>query len=215
MSKPEKREKKETKSSVRGVILDKGEVVLSKTIFGAMMSAEKIILKAKEKAQQLLNNAQEEKKTIYEGARREGREIGKAEMTGMLSAAAAQAERLRQRAGDQMIQLATQMAARILEEELACRPERIQLLARKALKEAKWAQWVRIKANPEDIEMLEKGKKEFLTFLSNVNELSISADPKVPRGGCIIETEAGEVDATLETQVSAMYGSLKKELEDE
>lgn len=208
-------EKSEIKRIIRGVILDKREIVLSKPIFGAMMSAEKIILKAKEKAQHILNSAQEEKKTIYEGARLEGREIGKAEMTGMLSAAAAQAERLRQRAGDQMIQLATQMAARILEEELACRPERIQLLARKALKEAKWAQWVRIKANPEDIEMLEKGKKEFLTFLSNVNELSISADPKVPRGGCIVETDAGEVDATLETQVSAMYRSLKKELEDE
>ncbi len=215
MSNAEKREKREIKKIVRGVILDKNEAVLTKPIFGAMMSAENIILKAKEEARHILHNAQEEKKTINEEARREGREIGKAEMTGMLSAAAAQAERLRQRAGDQMIRLATQMAARILEEELACRPESIKLLARKALKEARWAQWVRIKANPEDIEILEKGKKEFLTFLSNVNELSISADPKVPRGGCIVETEAGEVDATLETQVSAMYGSLKKELEDE
>ncbi len=206
---------KKTGRVVRGVVLKNKTAMISRRIFQAELDGRRIIENAEEKAKQIIADALEKKEEIEKQGRLEGIEAGKAEMVGVLSRVAAEAEKLRQNAADRMIELAVQIARKILEEELTTSPEKIRLLARKALKGAKWAQSVKIKANPKDLEMLENSRGEFMSLLSSVNELSIVGDSEVPIGGCVVETEEGEMDATLETQVSAMYQALKKELNNE
>lgn len=207
--------KERTKQEIRGVLLKNKTCMISRKIFHAGLEARKIVENAENRAERIIAEALEKKEEIERKARLEGIETGRAEMVSMLAIAAAEAEKMRQNAADRMIELSAQMARKILEEELTCNPEKIRLLAFKALKQARWAQSVRIKANPKDLEMLEETRGEFMSLLSNVNELSIVADSGVPIRGCIVETEAGEMDATLETQVSAMYEALKKELNNE
>jgi flagellar biosynthesis/type III secretory pathway protein FliH len=48
-----------------------------------------------------------------------------------------------------------------------------------------------------------------------VNELKLEGDPEVERGGCLVESEAGILDASLSTQLAALDRALLKGAADE
>jgi flagellar assembly protein FliH len=55
-----------------------------------------------------------------------------------------------------------------------------------------------IKVNPRDLEVLNDNKGEFSRFSgAGVKGLKIEADPEIDKGGCVIETNYGEVDASI------------------
>mgnify|MGYP006282201041 CR=1 FL=1 len=200
---------------VPGKVLRRGGEVVSGEVFQASVKAERILERARQRGEQILEEARKQKEKVFEQARLKGVEVGKGELTHLLTTAAANAERLREKAEDQMVGLAAQMAKKILEEELALHPERIRLVARKVLRRASWAQQVRVRANPDDVAELEEARADLMAVVAQVKELSVVGDPEVPRGGCVLETETGEVDARLDTQIEAMRKALEEELENE
>jgi flagellar biosynthesis/type III secretory pathway protein FliH len=44
----------------------------------------------------------------------------------------------------------------------------------------------------------------------NVKSIVITSDPTIARGGCLLETPSGDVDASIETQLHSLYQSLKE-----
>lgn len=201
--------------TVQGRVLRRGGEVLPKEVFRAAVKAERVLERARQRGEQILEEARKQKEKVFEQARIKGVEVGKAELNYLLTTAAANAERLREEAEEQMIGLAAQMAKKILEEELALHPERIRLVARKVLRRASWAERVRIRAHPEDVAELEEARADLMAVVAQIKELSVVADPEVPRGGCVLETDAGEVDARLGPQIEAMRKALEEELEND
>jgi type III secretion protein L len=100
-----------------------------------------------------------------------------------------------------------------LGEEIKLMPERIVDIVLQALKPVTEHRKIKIYANKEDLEILEKEKPKIKELLKEVESLSILERGDVEKGGCIIETEAGIINAQLENQWKALETAFKSFME--
>lgn len=70
---------------------------------------------------------------------------------------------------------------------------------------------VRLKLNPQDIEDLNTDSKNLLNT-SSFNKIKIEGDDRIEKGGCLIETEIGNVDARISTQLTELKRKLEESL---
>jgi flagellar assembly protein FliH len=66
--------------------------------------------------------------------------------------------------------------------------------------------------HPEDLQDIEELQNKFRKRLPGLEKISIKKDPKIIRGGCIVETENGKIDARIDSQVNKLTQGLRKEL---
>ena len=74
---------------------------------------------------------------------------------------------------------------------------------------------LRIRVNPADTAMLEEHLPMMLEAMNGASKASIESDESISRGGCIISTPDGDVDARLEGQLSHIARTLFPELSEE
>jgi flagellar assembly protein FliH len=67
-----------------------------------------------------------------------------------------------------------------------------------------------IRVHPDDLQLIESQHDTILAAMTGCQSLAIEMDSNVPRGGCIINTEAGTIDARLATQASEIEQALIK-----
>lgn len=70
---------------------------------------------------------------------------------------------------------------------------------------------VRLKLNPQDVEELNTDSKNLLNT-SSFNKIKIEGDDRIEKGGCLIETEIGNVDARVSTQLTELKRKLEESL---
>lgn len=111
------------------------------------------------------------------------------------------------RLSDQVLNLALDVARQVVAGELAARPERILDVVNLALRQmVETTREARLLLNPEDAEII----RPLLNEALDKSRLRIVEDVRIVRGGCLIETAQGDLDATLQTrwrQVVAVLGS--------
>jgi len=100
-----------------------------------------------------------------------------------------------------LAQYASEIAKKILAEELTLRPEAIVSLAREAIKRVRNSSTVRIRVNPFDLSTLEERKEELFRIVAGVRGIELAGDETLERGSVILETENGILDARIETQL--------------
>jgi flagellar assembly protein FliH len=167
---------------------------------------------------------QQRLRALQEEARRQGYEAGREEARAAMEQ---EMERLQQlaegfgaaldsldfRLADQVLNLALDVAKQVIAGELAARPEHILDVVNLALRQmAESAREARLLLNPEDAQLVRK----ILNDLLDRSRLRIVEDARIVRGGCLIETLQGDLDATLQTrwrQVISVLGSNKNWLE--
>ncbi|ETR74186.1 MAG: flagellar assembly protein FliH [Candidatus Magnetoglobus multicellularis str. Araruama] len=69
---------------------------------------------------------------------------------------------------------------------------------------------VKLNINPEDLDFVNENRPEFFSNVKGLQSISIEADSDVERGGCFIETEYGNVDARIQTQLERVESSLEE-----
>lgn len=67
-----------------------------------------------------------------------------------------------------------------------------------------------IRVNPDDLDEVRNHQDDILFIGDGIGRLDIRADKQVRRGGCIVETESGNVDARIETRLVEMEKALKQ-----
>lgn len=111
------------------------------------------------------------------------------------------------RLADMVLELALDVARQVVAGELAARPERILDVVNLALKQmAETSREARLLLNPEDAALV----RPHLDQVLDKNRLRIVEDARIERGGCLIETGQGDLDATLPArwrQVVQVLGS--------
>jgi len=55
--------------------------------------------------------------------------------------------------------------------------------------------------NLEDVELTTEHVKDFMRMVDNVQSVTVVEDSTVDKGGCIIETDFGEIDARISSQL--------------
>lgn len=106
-----------------------------------------------------------------------------------------------------VLDLALDVARQVIVGELAVRPERILAIVKLALNQmAETTREARLLINPEDAALI----RPHLDLILDKNRLRMVEDMRIVRGGCLIETTQGDLDATLQArwrQVVQVLGS--------
>ena len=98
------------------------------------------------------------------------------------------------RLADMVLELALDVARQVVAGELAARPERILDVVNLALKQmAESSREARLLLNPDDATLV----RPHLDQVLDKNRLRIVEDVRIVRGGCLIETSQGDLDASL------------------
>jgi flagellar assembly protein FliH len=174
-----------------------------------------------------LDPAEAEKRRLeeaFEAARKKGYEAGLAQAG---EEARLQAGRLREltesyssaldsldfRLSDQVLNLALDVARQVVAGELSARPERILDVVNLALRQmVETTREARLLLNPDDAAII----RPLLNEALDKSRLRIVEDVRIVRGGCLIETPQGDLDATLQArwrQVVTVLGSNRNWME--
>lgn len=113
------------------------------------------------------------------------------------------------RLADSVLELSLDVARQVVAGELAARPDRILDVINLALKQmAETSREARLVLNPDDAALVRPHLEQVL----DKNRLRIVEDARILRGGCLIETGQGDLDATLPArwrQIVQVLGSNK------
>lgn len=106
------------------------------------------------------------------------------------------------------LKLALVIAKKILGRELKINPDGILGVIQKALAIAEPSVMIRLRVSPDFVEYCSNHRED----LHLPDEISIAGDPAIASGGCVVETESGEIDARIETQLRVLAEALDQEL---
>ena len=68
---------------------------------------------------------------------------------------------------------------------------------------------ITVKVNPKDFDVIRQHKGELIRYGDGIKNFAIENDEKIARGGCLIDTRFGEVDATMESALEEIGQRLK------
>lgn len=178
-------------------------------------------------AARILADATAEAERIREQARSEGHEEGRAQghADGIAEARAAagalhealaglqqQAAEIAQAVERDAVELALELAAKILAGVLDVQPERILDTVAGALRRIADRRRIAVLVDPADLEVVNAAIAELQTRAGGIELCEIQADRRVGRGGAIVRTLESEVDATVQTQLERAREVIRAEL---
>ncbi len=103
----------------------------------------------------------------------------------------------------EMVQLALTLARRVVHREITLDPELAAALAHVALERLGTTTPATIRLNPEDYTVVAQDGARW-----GGNTVTVVPDPSISRGGCLVETQFGSVDATIERQFDELSRAL-------
>ena len=104
----------------------------------------------------------------------------------------------------QMVQLALAIARRIVHREISLDQDLLSAMARVALDRLGDSAQVTVKLHPEEFEATGAARVAQL----NAAHVTVVADPRVPRGGCRVESSLGTMDAGVDAQLQEIAYAL-------
>ena len=102
-----------------------------------------------------------------------------------------------------LVQLALEAAKKMVA-GLEIKVETIEAVVREALKQVQDMSEISIRLHPEDLTLLRQHQSPLLEGLPETGPLRFAASTEVTRGGCIIQTRFGLVDALRETKLEQL-----------
>jgi len=103
-------------------------------------------------------------------------------------------------AQEDVVKLAMVIASKIIHREVKG-SETVVDTVREAIDMASDKHSIRIKLNPADIPIVDSHKGKFLETIKSLERIELIEDEEIIRGGCIVETTEGSVDARLDRQM--------------
>ncbi|HEY8313153.1 MAG TPA: FliH/SctL family protein [Candidatus Baltobacteraceae bacterium] len=184
-------------------------------IDGASADAEALLRDAHSGATALVRGATASKLEIEERARAQGFEQGIADgraaaqaemdemlstMRGLVEMARAERHKIIEGAEPEIVRLATTIAERILHQHVALDPQSVLEMARAAITRLVHRETVTVRVHPADIETMRENRETMMS-MNDIEHLRVIEDQRVDRGGIVIETDGGTIDAKISTQL--------------
>ncbi|MGC4116335.1 MAG: type III secretion system stator protein SctL [Myxococcales bacterium] len=182
--------------------------VVESEVYDAHQKAKEIIENAERQAAQLLEKAKAERDAVVAASREAGRQEGLAQATEIILKAKAEAAQLVEELEPQVVKLALVMTEKLIGRMLEEDSEFVLSIAAQAIESVRQQRELILRVNPEDAQLLRNSRKKLMDMLGRTKDIAVREDPEVQRGGCIIETENGTVDAQLKTQLQMLEQAL-------
>lgn len=178
--------------------------------FSTLVDAQEILNRAKEDGARYNKQIQEEAEVLKEKAIDDGFSEGLARFNEHLIHFDKQLHTIRMQLQKQILPLALKAAKKIVGEQLTLHPETIVDIVIQTLAPVLQNHRIIIYVNKADKEILEAEKPKIKHILEHVQVLTIQERNDVAPGGCIIETESGIINASLENQWRALESAFDK-----
>jgi flagellar biosynthesis/type III secretory pathway protein FliH len=107
-----------------------------------------------------------------------------------------------------VVRIAVEVARRIVRRELRTDPGMVGRTVGDALEQIASASQTRVRVHPLDAQVLQSTIREIVSAPDEAASLEIVPDGSIERGGCVVESDRGIVDARLETQFEEMQTRL-------
>ncbi|MCP4692774.1 MAG: hypothetical protein GY859_32330 [Desulfobacterales bacterium] len=122
-------------------------------------------------------------------------------------------EELRLHAERAAVELAMGIARKIIQKELAADAGIVISVIREALTKIVDHENIKIKIRSEDLRHVQASGHQFTDLVGSMESITIEEDDSIGIGGCQIETNFGDIDATIKTQLEVLEGALRAELQ--
>jgi flagellar assembly protein FliH len=189
----------------------------------AIEDAERIVADSHTKAREIENEIRQsiesERKTAYEKGKEEGREIGfsegKAEVDRLITRTQIVLERAQDKRGEilneteqQIIDLVLLIARKVI--KVISENQRSVIIDNviEALRKVKSKGDIIIRVNLVDLQLATEHKQDFIRLVENAKSIQIIEDSTVDLGGCIIETDFGQIDARIISQLAELENKI-------
>jgi flagellar assembly protein FliH len=181
----------------------------------AERDAEAVLTDAHDRAVALVEDAAARADTIAQDARRRGhdegfaagREAADAEMNdmlvtmrGLLEMARVERHKLIEEAEPELVRLALGIAERVLHQQVALDRSVVVEMAKTAIARLIERDSVTVRVNPADLERMREHRDDLMA-IGDIRNLRLLEDKRVDRGGVVVETDAGTIDARIGTQL--------------
>lgn len=184
-------------------------VIKNQTI-AARQEADEIVAQARLEAETIIKDALTKSEEVLDDAYREGLEKALAEFEKHLIDIKEIRSNVLRDAERDLLTLSVRIAGKILGKELSANKKGITDIVSAALKHARQQERVTVSVNPAELTTI-KDQAEKFSADEKIRVLDFVADPSVPAGGCVIETEVGKIDARLETQLKVIENALLRQ----
>lgn len=189
----------------------------------AEREADAIIQKAKNEAAQIVADAQAEREKQkndaynegFEAGHKEGFDKGSAEvdrlierMHKILDAVMQRREEILSDTESQIVELVILMARKVIKILSENQKNVIMANTLAALKKVKTRGEVTLRVNLEDVKLTTANVDEFIKHVENIKGITILEDSSVERGGCIVETDFGAIDARISSQLTELENKI-------
>ncbi len=170
-----------------------------------------ILMEAREKAAEILAAAEVEahkiKKEVEKKAHAEGLQAAQVEIDERTSKLDELLKRLsttqyycRQKHEEEMVQLALSCARRLINRVITLDASIITDCVREVFNESSVQGNITLLLNPEDLQMITEQRSQLLGEFPRINGLSVEVGEGIERGGCILESTMGRIDASLRSK---------------
>lgn len=153
-------------------------------------------------------NQQQEVNEAFQRGRQEGTTAVESKLDSTLQAltqALEEVNRLREtvarNSSKDMLRMVMAISEQVIRRSLDVKPEIVLSVIENALQSSVQADAYRIRVSSQDFELVNQQKPLFLASISGMKNISISSDGSITPGGCRVESDFGDVDATIETQL--------------
>lgn len=111
-----------------------------------------------------------------------------------------------------LVQLAFHMASRLAHKEISIDQSIVIDVLRKAVELAQTDEDISVQVHPDQVAFLEDLKKEMGRDFDFIKKVRIDGVEGVSIGGCIIDTNYGQIDARIEERVNKLWESISEAL---
>lgn len=169
-----------------------------------LMDAEEVLLKVKSDAERYKLEVAQECEKLKESAQLAGFAEGYQAWAEHIAKLEEEIRIVRQDLEKLLIPVALKAAKKIVGREIELSEDTIVDIVSNSLKAVSQHKKITIYVNKKDLDPLEHGRPRLKQIFESLEVLSLRERADIARGGCIIETEGGIINAQLENQWSAL-----------
>jgi flagellar assembly protein FliH len=193
--------------------MDRLRVESEQEIERGKFEAEKMIKEAELKVSEIEHEAY---KKGYDAGREEGYKEGQAEVMRLIdrlgtvvSTAVDIRDDIIRSSEKLMVEMILMIARKVIKDEIVERREVVINNIKEAIKRVKDRDRIDIRVNFADLDMTTAHKDELIRMMESLKKVNIYEDSRVERGGCIIETDVGAIDARISSQLDAIEEAIR------
>lgn len=186
--------------------LDKSKKIIKAGDVWAFHDARKAVEDGRNRRNQILDAAMAAFEAEQRRGYSEGRESARLEQTGNMVSIISQTVDYFAKVEEQMVDLVLEAVRRIIDDYSD--HEKIHMVVKTSLALVRGRRQITVKVHPMNLETIQSQIASLLEKYPGIERLEVVTDTQLTKDACIIESDIGQVEASMSGQIDALRDSL-------